>query len=77
MIELSPITALMVYLGMTLSCVLFVWIFYYWTARKKTILPNEKKLYVCEFCRFAYLDIPEKNITRCPSCHSYNSKESS
>lgn len=72
MIELSPTTALMVYLGLALAAILSIWIFNHYSARKKVFLPEEKKLHVCEFCHFAYLDVTEKEITKCPRCTSFN-----
>jgi len=72
MIELSPNTALMLYLGITLLCLLGVWTFQRYPQRKNFTLSSEKKLCVCEFCHFAYLADGEKKITRCPQCQSYN-----
>ncbi len=75
MIGLSPIMAVMLYFGITLACVIVVWIVQYCQARKKIILPPEKQMHVCEFCHFAYLESLEKNITRCPCCKSFNAKK--
>jgi ribosomal protein L37AE/L43A len=72
MIELSPTTALMLYLGMTLSVLLGLWIFQHYRYRHKKILSSEKELFICEYCHFAYLDEGTKKITHCPQCQSYN-----
>jgi len=72
MIELSPTTALMVYLGFALAFLLGIWIFSHYKTKRRPILPSEKDLHVCEFCHFAYLDVGAKKITRCPRCESLN-----
>lgn len=73
MIELSPTTALMLYLGITLVSLLSIWIAQHCRSRYRRILPAEKELHVCEFCLFAYLEESNKKITRCPRCESFNS----
>ncbi|MEI8366328.1 MAG: hypothetical protein WCF65_07905 [Parachlamydiaceae bacterium] len=72
MIELSPATALLLYLGATLAILMGVWIASHYRAHKRRFLPPEKDLNVCEFCHFAYLDTGAKKITRCPRCDSLN-----
>lgn len=72
MIALSPTTALMLYLGLTLFCLLGVWIVSHYRSRNRSVMPLEKRLITCEFCLFAYLDVGTKKITRCPRCESYN-----
>ncbi len=72
MIELSPTTALMLYLGFTLVCLLSAWLYHHFRSRNKCILPSAQDLHVCEFCSFAYLDTGAKKITRCPRCQSFN-----
>lgn len=74
MIELAPTTALMLYLGFTLLCLLGAWLFNHYRSKYKQILPSEKELHVCEFCHFAYLDQGAKRITRCPRCQSFNDR---
>ncbi len=75
MIELYPTTALMLYLGLTLTFILSIWIFQHYGVKKKPILPPEQMLHLCEFCHFPYLESATKKITRCPGCNSFNSKE--
>ena len=74
MIEISPPTAAVLYLGTTLFTILGIWLYNHYTARRKERPPLEKKLNVCEFCHFAYLDNSDKGVTRCPQCNSYNAK---
>jgi uncharacterized paraquat-inducible protein A len=71
-IELSPTTALMLYLGFTLTILLGAWLYSHYSSRHKKILPLEQELHICEFCHFAYLDTNAKKITRCPRCQSFN-----
>jgi hypothetical protein len=72
MIELTPDTALMLYLAMTLAVILGIWICSHYRRRTRSFLPLEKELVVCEFCLFPYLDEGGKKITRCPRCDSFN-----
>lgn len=72
MIELSPNTALMLYLGFTLAVLFGIWVASHYRRRKRNFLPLEKELVVCEFCLFAYIDEGAKKVTRCPRCESFN-----
>lgn len=72
MIELSPTTALMVYLGIALCFLLGIWLYHHYGSKSKVVLPVEKNVIVCEFCHFAYLGASAKEISRCPRCSSYN-----
>lgn len=76
MIELTPTSALMVYLGLSLIFILGVWFYQYYYSLKKPLPIMEKELHVCEFCHFAYLDTGAEKITRCPRCNSFNSHQS-
>lgn len=73
MIELTPTTALMTYLGLTLLCLLVIWIIQLYFSRHKKVYIPEKSLFVCEYCHFAYLKEEGKKISQCPQCRSYNS----
>ena len=75
MIELSPTTALMLYLALTLLAILGIWVYSHYSSRKRCFMPMEKELVVCEFCLFAYLDVGAKKITKCPRCESFNSSK--
>lgn len=72
MIEISSNTAIMIYLGVSIFSILAVWGWHHWSGKKKKIQLGEKKLVLCEFCHFAYLDNGIKKVTRCPQCQSYN-----
>lgn len=72
MIELSSENALLLYLGITLSMLLGLWLHGHFHSRKKKIVISEQKLQVCEFCHFPYLDNLSKEITKCPQCKCYN-----
>lgn len=71
-IELSPNTALMLYLLWTIAWLLGLWGFHHYRSKEKTILPDEQELFVCEYCRFVYLDDGYKKVTQCPQCLSFN-----
>lgn len=72
MIFIYPATAIMLYLALTLTVLLGIWIYYYFRKKGKKILPLEKELWVCEYCHFPYVDTHGKKITCCPQCKSFN-----
>lgn len=74
MIELSFGTAFMLYLLFTLTLILGLWFYSHYQTKHKEILPYEQDLYICEYCHFAYLEEPTKDVNRCPQCHSLNKK---
>lgn len=72
MIELTTNTAIMLYLSLTLSTLLGLWVYHHYSTRSKKVDISDQELHVCEYCHFAYLDEIETPITRCPQCKSYN-----
>jgi len=72
MIELSPTTAMMVYLCLTLGSLLGIWGYYHYRSRRKKVVLIQQELYICEYCHFAYLDQIANSVTQCPQCHSFN-----
>lgn len=72
MIELTLMTALLLYLGLTLTIVLGLWIISHYRTRSKKILPLEQRLCICEYCHLAYVADSLKSVTQCPQCKSYN-----
>ncbi len=76
MIELTPSIAINLYLGLTLALVLGIWFYHHYTSKAKKILPSDKRLYVCEYCHFAYLEESAKEVTQCPQCQSFNKDNS-
>jgi ribosomal protein L37AE/L43A len=74
MIELTPNTALMLYLCMTLTVLLGIWGWQHLSSRKNKVVINEQELLVCEYCNFAYMDQIGKPVTACPQCGSFNKK---
>lgn len=75
MIEISPNTAVMLYLGLTLAVLLGIWCSHHYFSRKEKISLLEQELLVCEYCHCAYLEDLGKKITQCPQCRSFNRKE--
>jgi len=72
MIELSPASALLLYLLLTLSVVLGLWSYQHYKTRSKKIITAPKELYICEYCQAVYLDNAQLTVTQCPECHSFN-----
>lgn len=63
---------MMIYLGLTLSAILFLWMAQHYQRRQKKTILSAQKLLLCEYCKCAYVGEISKNITQCPLCHSYN-----
>ncbi|MEC7838897.1 MAG: hypothetical protein VX777_02525 [Chlamydiota bacterium] len=72
MIQVAPNTAIMIYLALTLSSILGVWIFSHLTRRQHKIITTENQLRICEYCQCAYVDDISKEVTQCPECKSFN-----
>lgn len=72
MIELSANTAVMLYLCLTLTVILGLWMYHHYDSRRKKIVTSEHELHICEYCHFVYLDEDFKEITSCPQCHLLN-----
>lgn len=72
MIELTTNTAMMLYLVLTLGCVLGIWIYHHYFSKRKKISLAARELLVCEYCHFAYLEELSKPVNQCPQCHSFN-----
>lgn len=72
MVELTYNSAFVLYLGLTLACVLGVWFYEHYKAKKRVIIPCEQRLSICEYCHFAYLGDAAKKMSRCPQCQSIN-----
>lgn len=72
MIEISQMTAMTLYLCLTLGTLLGVWAYQHYSRRHRKMNMSPKKTYVCEFCHFCYLDNLEQKISKCPQCQSYN-----
>jgi len=75
MIEITPITGLMLYLCLTLGTLFGVWMYFHFRRRKQKIVIIEKKLFVCEYCNNAYLDGIANALTKCPQCGSFNKRK--
>ncbi len=72
MIELSPQTAIMLYLCGAIGVVIFLWIRGHFKSRSKAVLPPQKRLNTCEYCCNPYLSDLDQNVTECPKCRSLN-----
>lgn len=73
MIELTPTTALMLYLFLTLGVLMLIWAWSHYHQRGRKVSLTEQKLHICEYCHFAYVEDQTKSVNRCPQCNSYNS----
>lgn len=72
MIEISPASAAMLYLSITLALLFILWLYQHWKRHRRKPFLDREELYVCEYCHFIYLADPEKPNNRCPECLSYN-----
>jgi ribosomal protein L37AE/L43A len=71
-IEVSPSTAVMLYLGLTLVGVLGLWGFNHYRTRNRSLKIDAQQLLVCEYCHNVYLEANEASVTQCPQCQSFN-----
>lgn len=69
MIPISISLFLLVYLGMMLILIFFLWMISHIRARKKNSLIPYLKFRQCEFCLHPFLIKPEKKFHRCPQCN--------
>jgi hypothetical protein len=75
MIKIELTWAISLYLIISVIGLLMIWAF---LERKKTprrISPEEKFVWQCRICTFFYVDSQNDEISVCPRCGSYNSKE--
>lgn len=73
MIELSPQGAIVIYLLLTLGVVLGIWVDHHYRARRRRVTP-ETKVYMCEYCHYAYEAGSATKVTRCPQCQAFNER---
>lgn len=72
MIEIAPNTAIMIYLAITLSTILSLWLYAHLVKRNKKIITTKQHLLICEYCQCAYVEDNTKDVTKCPDCQSFN-----
>jgi hypothetical protein len=72
MIQISATLALTLYLSLFLLTLLLLWILHNKKKMKSLKIEPLTKLFVCEFCKYPYLDKSSKKITECPQCKSFN-----
>lgn len=72
MIEITPTTAFVLYLAMTLATLSGFWIYQHVHFRRKVIRTAAEYLFLCEYCQNAYIQDSSKEVTQCPNCLSYN-----
>lgn len=72
MIELTFNAIFLLYLSLTLSSVLGIWIYSHYRGKKRKIFTEEKALFICEYCHFAYVEEGVKELNRCPQCGLFN-----
>jgi len=72
LIEISLHTAIVIYLTIGLALLFTLWIKDN-KERSRKIRPTPLfQLYICEYCRFPYLDETDRPVTRCPQCQAMN-----
>lgn len=70
MIEVTPETACMIYLGITAIALLCIWLRK--SRKSKDVITFSSKMILCEFCHLGYIDDTRKSLTRCPHCQFLN-----
>ncbi len=74
MIELTFTAAFILYLGMTLSVLLGIWVYSHYREKRRPVMMSSETIFICEYCQLAYLENREKLINKCPQCGLYNQK---
>ncbi len=75
MIQTTSSAAFTIYLSITLGMVMALWIYTHYRSKKRKILTNEKELFICEFCHFAYVDEQVNQLNLCPQCGLFNKRD--
>lgn len=74
MIEISPETACMLYVGGLLLLLLWTWIRHSQRAKRREVVKLTTMHVTCEFCSHSYLAETFTPYHRCPNCHCLNSQ---
>ncbi len=72
MIELTFNALFILYLSLTLTFVLGIWVYTHYRLKHRTFFTTEKGLFICEYCHFAYVEDSAKKLNRCPQCGLFN-----
>lgn len=73
MIRVSLALLVMIYLGILLGTVFFIWIFSAMKVRREERQAFRNRMR-CGICGFIYEDKGEEVLSRCPSCSSLNER---
>jgi len=75
MIKIEFSLAIALYIALTVSLVLILWLI---LERKKVIKfssAEDRFFWQCNICTYVYVDSKNSVISQCPRCRSYNKKE--
>lgn len=72
MIELSPETACMIYVGGLLFLLMGSWIAYSYSTKHKEVTLHKNVHHVCEFCSTPFIVDSLTIYHRCPNCQCLN-----
>jgi hypothetical protein len=72
MIEVSPETACMLYVGGLLGLLIFAWIRHSLVTKNREIIVAKSRHHSCEFCSHSYLIDSLTAYHRCPQCKCLN-----
>lgn len=72
MISISITTAVWIYLSFFLSILTFIWLLHYLKNREKNKVSPYKAMRICHYCHFPYLELSNKEISKCPQCQCFN-----
>lgn len=75
MIKLELSLAVSLYLIFSVIGILIIWVFFEKRKGLRRINPEEKFVWQCPICTFFYIDSQNDEISVCPRCGSYNSRE--
>lgn len=75
MIKLDISTFVSLYILVSVIAVLIFWIFFEIRAKINGICPDDKYIWRCNICLNIYVDSLSDDISTCPNCGSYITRE--
>lgn len=74
MIKIELSLAICLYLTLSVVGILILWVFCGNRKLFRGINPEEKFVWQCDICTLFYVDSQNEEISACPRCGSYNSR---
>lgn len=72
MIEITPSSAFLIYLLLSLGTLMAIWLYSHYLDKKKQHVALDSRLTTCEYCHTTYVTPSDQSISNCPQCNSFN-----